>query len=79
LPVLGTKDPLELLGCDDGHHSETPVLLGLLEIGPDMIELAVVETSAVGLFQLQDRDLVFSCEGLDLPTESVPDLFEQHG
>jgi len=76
-PLLCAEDPLELLSGDNGHDPETAVSLGPPEIGPDVIELAVVPASAIGLFQLEDRDLILGGKGLDLTTETVPDLLEQ--
>src|SRR5580658_3018015 len=76
---LRAEDPLELLGGDNGHHPEATVTLGPLEIGPDVIKLAVVPTSAIRFSQLEERDLVLDGEGLDFTTETVPDLLKQSG
>ena len=54
----GAEDPLELLGGHDGHHPEASLVLSGLEIGMDMVELAVVPAGAIGLLEMQDRDVV---------------------
>jgi hypothetical protein len=50
--VLGAEDPGEFLGGDDGHHAEVPLPLSALEVGPDVVELAVVAAGAVGLLEV---------------------------
>ena len=44
-----------------------------------MVELAVVEAAPVGLFQVQDGDLVLGREGLHVTAEPVADLLQQRG
>jgi len=51
--------------------------LGRLQVGPDVVERAVVKAGAVGLLQRQDGHAVVLSEGLDLPAEAVADLLEQ--
>ncbi len=72
--VVAHEHPLDLLGRDDRHH---PGALGLLEIGPHVIELAVVPTTAVGLLQLQDGDPEGVGEVLDRLAEAVSPLLEE--
>ena len=54
-----------------------PSALGPLQVGADVVELAVVPARAVRLLQLQDRNLVLGGEGLHLAAETVADLLEQ--
>ena len=75
--VLGAEDPLEFLGRHDGDDAGTTLGLGPLEIGADVIELAVVPAGPVGLLQRQDRHVVLGRKGLHLTAEAVADLFEQ--
>ena len=75
--VLGTEDPLELLGGHDGDDTAAALRLSRLEIGADVVELAVVPAGAVWLLQMQDRHVVFGREGLHVTAEAVPDLLEQ--
>ena len=73
----GAEHPLELLGGDDGHHPVAAGPFGSLQVGPDVIELAVIPAAAVGLLQLQDRDPMARGERLDLAPEAVADLLDQ--
>jgi hypothetical protein len=47
--VAGAHDPLKLLAGHDRHDPETALALSGLQIGTDMIELAVIPTRSVGL------------------------------
>ncbi len=69
--VLGAVHPLELLGRHDGHHPELLVPLGPLEIGADVVELAVIPAAAIGLLEPQDRDAMPLGEGFDVTAEPV--------
>ncbi len=75
--VPGPEDPLELLSGHDGHHAMAALPLRSLQVGPDMIQLAVIPPGAVRLLQSQHRDPVLSGEGLDLLAEAVADLLEE--
>ncbi len=75
--VLRPEHPLELLGGHDRHHAVATLPLGGLQIGPDMIHLAVVEAGAVRLLQRQHRDVVLRGKGLHLPAEPVADHLEE--
>jgi hypothetical protein len=78
--VLGRGEhPLELLGGDDGDHPVTAGPFGSLQIGADVIELAVIPAAAVGLLQQQDRDPMMPGEGLDLPPEAGTDALDESG
>lgn len=44
-PQPGLGHPLELLGAHDDHHPEVSLTSGDLEVGIDMVELAVVPAS----------------------------------
>src|SRR5205807_9466469 len=74
----GAEHPLELLGGDDGHHAVAPIPLGPLQVGADVIKLAVIPARTVGPLQVQDRDAVARGEGVDVPAEAVADLLD-HG
>ena len=54
-----------------------PCSLGAVEVGTDVVELAVVPARAVGLLQGEDRDVVLGCERLHVTAEAVADLLEQ--
>jgi len=45
--VAGAEDPLELLAGHDRHDPEAVLALGLLKVGADMVELAVVPARPV--------------------------------
>ena len=45
------EDPLELLGGHDGHHPVAAARFGRVEIGADMVELAVIPTGPIRLLQ----------------------------
>jgi len=77
--VLGAEDPLKLLGGDDGDDAGASLGLCPGEIGPDVVELAVVPSRAIGLLELKDRHSVLDGEGLHLTTKAVADLLEQSG
>ena len=75
--VFRAEDPLELLGLDDGDDAGASRGFGPIEVGTDVVELAVVPSRPVGFLQLQDRHLMLSGEGLHLAAETVADLLEQ--
>ena len=75
--VFARRRPTGTLGPGRWPRPRSGPRLGLVEEGPDVIELAVVPTGAVRLLQLQDRDVVLLGEGLDLAPEAVPDLLEE--
>ncbi len=70
------EHPLELLGGHDRHHPEPPLGLGALQVGADVVELAIIPAGAVRLLERQDRDPLGRGERFDLPTEPVADLFD---
>ncbi len=72
--VGASEDPLDLLGNDDGHHSR---FAGALEVGADMVQLAVVPATAVGLLQTKDRDGVTLGEGPHCLAEAVAHALEE--
>ena len=49
----GGEHPLELLGRHDRDHPEAALPLGLLQVGADVVELAVIPAGAVGPLQAQ--------------------------
>jgi hypothetical protein len=77
--VAGADDPLELLAGDDRHDPEAPLALCGLQIGPHVVELAVIPTRAIRLFQVQDRDPLVVGEALDVAAEAVADRPQQRG
>ena len=70
-------NPTELLGLDDGDDAGAVLGLGPFEVGTDMVELAVVPSRPIGLFQGEDRHVVLGGKGLHLSTKTVADLLEQ--
>ena len=66
-----------LLGGDDGDDTEATVTLGGIEEGPDVVELSIVPTRAIGLLELKDGNVLVGGERLHLPPEAVADLLEQ--
>jgi hypothetical protein len=52
-------------------------MLGLVHVGTDVVDLAVVEASPVDLLQLQDQDVVLLGEGVHLTAQTVADVVEQ--
>src|SRR5262249_27781 len=75
----GAVHPLELLSGHDGHDAATVGPLGSLQVGPDMIEFAVIPATAVRLLQRQDRDALSGGERFALPSEPIPDLLYERG
>ena len=60
----------------DRHYPEAALTFGLVQIGADMIELAVVPAAAIGLLQAQHRDPLRVRERMNLLTEPITDLGE---
>ena len=60
----------------DRHYPEAALTFGLVQIGADMIELAVVPAPAIGLLQAQHRDPLRVRERMNLLTEPITDLGE---
>jgi hypothetical protein len=75
--VAGAEHPPDLLRRDDRDHPEPAVALRALQVGPHMLELAVVPAAAVRLAQPQDRDRVRRGERSHLTTEAIASLCEQ--
>ena len=76
-PVSAAEHPLELLSRHDGDHPEPASGLGCLDVGTDVIDLAVIPPGPVRALQPQDRDPVVRRERLHRPHEPVADLGEQ--
>ena len=49
--VAGAEDPLELLAGHDRHDPEASLTLGRLQVGADVVELAVIPTRPVRLLE----------------------------
>ena len=75
--VLGAEHPLELLGGHDGDDPGATLGLGPLEVGTNVVQLAVVPARPVRLLQREDRHLVLGGEGLHLAAETVADLLQE--
>ena len=75
--VLRAEHPLELLGLHDGDDAGAAFGLGFVEVGTDVVDLAVVPSRPVGLLQGEDRHVVLGGEGLHLSSETVADPLEQ--
>lgn len=74
--LLARPDPGQLLGGHDGHHPRTVPPLGPGQVGPDVVDLAVIPAGAIGAGQAQERDAVVLGEGPDVFAEPVADLVE---
>jgi hypothetical protein len=72
----GAEHPLEFLGGHDRHHPTTTGSLRTVQVGADVIELAVIPPGAVGLVETEDRDAVAFRVRVDVAAEPVPDLLD---
>jgi hypothetical protein len=54
----------------------TPVAFGSLQVGADVIKLAVIPSGPVGLLKVQDGDAVGLGERVNVATEAVGDLLD---
>jgi hypothetical protein len=52
-PLVAHEDLLDLLGNHDRYHPVAALPLGLLKVGADMVELAIVPAGAVGPLEAQ--------------------------
>jgi hypothetical protein len=75
--LVAHEDLLDLLGHYDRHHPTAALPLGLLQVGADVVELAVVPAGAVGPLEPQQGNRLLLGEGRDCLAEAVPDALEQ--
>jgi hypothetical protein len=52
-PLIAHEDLLDLLSNHDRHHPTAALPLGLLQVGADVVELAIVPAGAVGPLEAQ--------------------------
>jgi hypothetical protein len=71
------KHLLDLLGGDNGHHPDATLLLGQVEVGADMIELAVIPAGAVRFGQTKQGNPVHLGEVTNQLAEAVAHRLEQ--
>jgi hypothetical protein len=76
-PLVAHEDLLDLLSNHDRHHPTAALPLGLLQVGADMVELAIVPAGAVGPLEAQQGDVPLLGKGRDCLAEAVTDAFEQ--
>jgi hypothetical protein len=76
-PLVAHEELLDLLGNHDRHHPVAALTLGLLQVGADVVELAIVPAGAVGPLEAQQGDAPLLGEGRDRLAEAVADAFEQ--
>jgi hypothetical protein len=76
--LVAHEDLLDLLGGHDRHHPVAAITLGLLQVGADVVELAVVPAGAVGSLEVQQGDALPLGEGRHRLAEAVADALEQH-
>ncbi len=73
-PDVALKTRWNSLGLDDGDNAGALLDLSSLEVGTDVVKLAIVPACAIRLLELKDGDLVLDREGLHLPAEAVADF-----
>jgi hypothetical protein len=67
----------DVLDGHDRYHPVAAITLGLLQVGADVVELAVVPAGAVGPLEPQQGNRLLLGEGRDCLAEAVPDALEQ--
>lgn len=65
------------MGGDDGHDPEAVFLVGAVEVGADVVELAVIPAAAVRLLELQDGNVLGDGEGMHFTPKAIADLLEE--
>ena len=76
---IAHEDLLDFLGCHDGDDPGSAVLVGRLQIGTDVVELAVVPAGAVRSVKSEQGDVVGLGEGLDVLRKRSPIFLNSAG
>jgi hypothetical protein len=70
------EHPLELLRNHDRHHPVAAGRLRPVQVGTDVVELAIVPPGTVRLVEVQDRDPLHLRVRVDVAAKPIPDLLD---